>query len=145
MVVERAIDPDTWSTAGFGEEPPNHFLDIDWEGYGKYPFDGAAARLRRRRVAKFGEDRVMQEGTLPWRTEEMYGNLRRAFEALRARRHLRRRCDIAASVSAGWRTTSPMRTCRCTASSNYDGQLTGQNGVHARWESDDVRALSRRG
>ena len=80
MVVERSIDPDTWRTAGFGEEPPNHFLDIDWEGYGKYPFAGLP-RNYDEAVAKFGKDRVTQNGTLPWRAEELYGNLRRTFEA----------------------------------------------------------------
>ena len=59
MVVERAIDPDTWRTAGFAEEPPNHFLDIDWAGTA-VPVRGAAARLRRG-GAKFGKDRVIQE------------------------------------------------------------------------------------
>src|ERR1043166_6655318 len=77
-VVERAIDPDTWRTAGFEAEAPNHFLDFDWEGYGKYPFtelphDYTAA------IAKFGRARIEENGTLPWRTEEYFGNLRRAF------------------------------------------------------------------
>ena len=80
IAVERAIDPDTWRTAGFEDEPPNHFLDIDWSGYGKYPFkdlprDYTAA------VAKFGRERVEENGTVPWRAEEYFGNLRRAFES----------------------------------------------------------------
>ena len=41
MLVERSIDPDTWQVAGFNdEEDHNHFLDLDWEGYGKYPYNG---------------------------------------------------------------------------------------------------------
>src|SRR4029453_5473923 len=39
-VCGRAIDPDTWRTAGFDSEDPNHFLDMDWEGFGPYPFAG---------------------------------------------------------------------------------------------------------
>ena len=46
FIVERAIDPDLWRNVGWEEEPPNHFLDLDF-GFGPYPFDGAAARLRR--------------------------------------------------------------------------------------------------
>src|SRR5688572_32300825 len=62
MAVERSIDPDTWRTAGFDEEDKHHFLDLDWEGYGKYPFtelprDYTAA------VAKFGIERIEQMGT----------------------------------------------------------------------------------
>ena len=44
-VVEHAIDPDTYRTMGFVEEPPRHFLDMD--AYGAVPVHGAAARLRR--------------------------------------------------------------------------------------------------
>src|SRR5687767_11820839 len=37
-LVERSIDPDTWQQAGFDDlESPNHFLDLDWEGYGRFP------------------------------------------------------------------------------------------------------------
>ena len=32
-------------------------------------------------VAKFGKAKITENGTVPWRTEEYYGNLRRAFEA----------------------------------------------------------------
>src|ERR1700674_1378624 len=37
FVVEHVIDPDLWRTAGFTDEPPRHFVDID--AYGKYPFN----------------------------------------------------------------------------------------------------------
>src|SRR5688572_5438667 len=30
VFVERSVDPDTWRTAGFANEEPNHFLDLDW-------------------------------------------------------------------------------------------------------------------
>ena len=88
-LVERSIDPDVWQVAGFNDrEAPNHFLDLDWEGYGKYPFselprDYSAA------VAKFGKQRIEQNGTLPWRVEEIYGSLRRSFESGPAPRPLR--------------------------------------------------------
>jgi len=35
-VVEHSIDPDTYRTIGFVEEPPRHFLDMD--AYGPFPF-----------------------------------------------------------------------------------------------------------
>ena len=38
FIVERAIDPDLWRNVGWEEEPPNHFLDIDYEAFGPYPF-----------------------------------------------------------------------------------------------------------
>ena len=132
MVVERAIDPDTWRTAGFTEEPPNHFLDIDWEGFGKYPFAGLP-RGYDEAVAKFGKDRITQEGTLPWRTEEMYGNLRRAFEAL-GRGNEFARMDVLLLSAALTHYISDAHV-PLHGVSNYNGQLSGQFGVHNRWET----------
>ena len=133
VVVERSIDPDLWIDAGYDdEESPHHFLDIDWDGYGAYPFtqlprDYTAA------VAKFGQERIEDNGTLPWRTAEMHGNLQRAFEAYARRgafgRHaiLNQSAWLAHYVSDGH---VPFH-----AVLNYDGQLTGQPGIHSRFES----------
>ena len=131
-VVERAIDPDTWRTAGFDDEPKNHFVDIDWEGFGKYPFtelprDYTAA------LAKFGRDRIEEMGTLPWRAEEFHGNLRRAFQDY-ARRGAYGQFDIIFFAAALTHYTSDAHV-PFHAVINYNGQLTGQNGIHARFES----------
>ena len=134
MLVERAIDPDTWRTAGFEEEPKNHFLDLDWEGFGKaapypeLPRDYAAA------VARFGRDRIEQMGTLPWRAEEFHGNLRRAFEAY-GRRGAFGQFDILFFSSSLAHYVSDAHV-PFHAVINYDGQLTQQNGIHGRFESE---------
>jgi hypothetical protein len=131
-VVERAIDPDTWRTAGFLEEPPNHFLDIDWDGYGKYPFAGLP-RSYDEAVAKFGKDRVTQEGLLPWRTEEEFGNLQRSFEAY-GRGAAFGETDVV-SFSAYLAHYVSDALVPLHGVSNFDGQLSGQNGLHNRWET----------
>ena len=132
-LIERSIDPDTWQNAGFDSaESPNHFLDLDWEGYGKYPFEGLPRDFTAA-VAKFGKARVEENGTVPWRTEEMYGNLRRAFEAY-ARRGAFGRNDIL--FFSAWLTHYVSDAhVPFHAVLNYDGQLTGQQGIHARFES----------
>ena len=132
-LVERSIDPDTWQNAGFDDiESPNHFLDIDWQGYGKYPYDGLP-RDQAAALAKFGRARLDQSGTLPWRTEEMFGNLRRAFEAY-DRRGAFGRFDIL--HYAAWLTHYVSDAhVPLHAVENYDGQLSGQFGIHARFES----------
>jgi hypothetical protein len=132
-LVERSIDPDTWQNAGYDDlESPHHFLDLDWEGYGKYPF-AELPRDYTAAIAKFGKTRVDENGTLPWRAEEMYGNLRRAFEAY-ARRGAFGRNDIL--HFAAWLTHYVSDAhVPFHAVLNYDGQLTGQNGIHARFES----------
>ena len=132
MAVERAIDPDTWRTAGFEDEPPNHFLDIDWSGYGKYPFkelprDYTAA------VAKFGRERVEENGTVPWRAEEYFGNLRRAFESY-ARRGAFGSFDIIFFAATLGHYVSDAHV-PFHAVENYDGQLSNQHGIHARFEA----------
>jgi hypothetical protein len=132
-LVERSIDPDTWQQAGYDDlESPHHFLDLDWEGYGKHPFS-ELPRDYTAAVAKFGRARVEENGTLPWRTEELHGNLRRAFEAY-GRRGAFGRNDIL-HYSAWLAHYVSDAHVPFHAVVNYDGQLTGQNGIHARFES----------
>lgn len=132
LAVERAIDPDTWRTAGWEAESPNHFLDLDWEGYGPYPFkelprDLAAA------IAKFGRERVEQNGTVPWRAEEYFGNLRRAYESY-ARRGAFAAFDVVFYAASLGHYVADAHV-PFHAVENYDGQLTNQHGIHARFEA----------
>lgn len=132
LLVERSIDPDTWRLAGFSSEPPNHFVDLDWEGYGPYPFLGLP-RDYAEAVQKFGAARVREMGTLPWRAEEFHGNLRRAFEQYAGNRYgpfdlLFHSATLGHYVSDAH---VPLH-----AVWNYDGQRTGQHGIHARFETD---------
>jgi hypothetical protein len=132
-LVEHVIDPDLWQTAGFDNaESPNHFLDLDWDGYGKYPFDGLP-RDYAAAVAKFGKDRIEKNGTVPWRVEEMYGNLQRAFASYE-RRGPFGRFDVL--FYSAWLTHYVSDAhVPFHAVVNYDGQLTGQPGIHARFEA----------
>jgi len=131
-LVERSIDPDTWQIAGFDSvESPHHFLDLDWEGYGKYPF-AELPRDYTAAIAKFGKERIDQNGTLPWRVEEIYGSLRRAFESYE-RRGPFGRFDIL--FFSAWLTHYVSDAhVPFHAVFNYDGQLSGQPGIHARFE-----------
>ena len=131
IVTERSIDPDTWRTVGFGEEDPNHFLNIDWGGYGKYPFT-ALPREYGAAVERFGVDRVRANGTLPWRIEEFHGNLRRAFEA-HAANPIGTFNIMLFSAALGHYISDATQPFHTVA--NYDGQLTGQNGLHRRFET----------
>jgi hypothetical protein len=132
MAVERAIDPDTWINAGYEAEGPNHFLDLDWEGYGKFPFnelphDFTAA------VAKFGRQRIEENGTVPWRAEEFYGNLRRAFEGYERRGKFGQFHIIFFSSTLAHYVSDAHVPFHAVL--NYDGQLSNQHGIHARFES----------
>src|SRR3954452_4667558 len=62
FISEHAIDPDLWRTAGWIEEPPQHFFDMD--AYGPAPFD-AIPHDKDAAIAKFGNDMVQKNGLLP--------------------------------------------------------------------------------
>jgi hypothetical protein len=130
--IERIIDPDTWRNAGYPDEDPNHFLDLDWEGYGKDPFpelprDFTAA------VAKFGRARITDNGRVPWRTEEMFGSLRRAFQDYGRRGEFGQNDIIHYAAWLSHYVSDAIQPFHGVI--NYDGQLSKQNGIHARFES----------
>lgn len=130
--VERVLDPDTWRTAGFEEEAPNHFLDIDVPSYGPYPF-AALPRDYDAAVLKYGTETVRRNGLLPWRTAEMYGSLRRAFEAYRTPTASGQQAIVYFSAWMAHYASDAHQPLHGVA--NYNGQLTGQIGVHARFET----------
>ena len=131
-IVIRVKDPDLWRNVGWPEDA-NHFLDFGVKEYGPYPFkelprDYGAA------LSKFGRATLERNGLLPWREEEMFGNLRRAFEGMN-RNSAFAVNDIvlfAAVVSHYIQDANqPLH-----ATENYDGGQTKQQGIHARFERD---------
>ena len=135
FIVERAIDPDLWRTVGWDEEPPNHFLDMDHEAFGPYPFPNLPHDYDDA-VQKFGRDFIHQQGLLPWRTSEVWGRLQREFESLKRASPPGYALDNIALFSAVLAHYVSDGHVPLHAVVNYNGQLTGQDGVHARWESE---------
>jgi len=131
FIVERAIDPDLWRSAGFTEEPPNHFLDFD--AYGPYPFKDLP-RNYDDALNKYGIDVLRQNGMLPWRTYEIAGRLVRAFQAV-AKNGQYARGDVRFfSAVIGHYVADAHVPLHAVL--NYNGQLTGQTGIHYRWEEE---------
>lgn len=132
LVVEHAIDPDLWREIFGSEEDPRHYLDFDWKGYGPYPFAGLP-RQYDEAVKKFGKAQVDRNGTLPWRTEEIYGKLTNAFAAY-GRRGSFGRFDIL--LYSAWLAHYVSDAhVPFHAVVDADGQRTGQRGIHVRFES----------
>jgi len=139
-VVIRAVDPDLWRNVGWDDDP-NHFVDFGMPELGPYPF-AALPRERDRALEKFGVRVMDRIGYLPWREAEMFGNLRRAFEGFRS--------------GAAYATTDVVLFAPVVshyiqdahqpfhASNNYDGQLTGNSGIHARFERDLIERFESR-
>lgn len=131
FLVEHVLDPDLWRTAGFTDEPPRHFLDMD--AYGAYPFS-ALPREYGAALEKYGVDTLNRNGLLPWRTAEMAGKLRRAFEDQQKQgAYALNDIKFFSSIIGHYVADAhpPLH-----AVVNYDGQLTGQYGLHYRWEGD---------
>lgn len=131
-LVEHSIDPDLWRSAGFDSEPPRHFVDLD--AYGAHPFHDLP-RDHDRAVEKFGPELVTKNGLLPWRTSEIFGRLHRAFAqqskggAPFALEEIKFFSAVIAHYVAD--AHQPFH-----ATLNYDGQLTKQHGIHARFETE---------
>jgi hypothetical protein len=140
-VVLRSNDPDLWRNVPFDEEDPNHFINFGAPEYGKPPFS-ELPRERGTAVAKFGQSTILRLGVLPWRIEEMAGNLRRAFEGM-GRRGPYDISNVVLFSAAGAHYlqdgTQPFHTAL-----NYDGQLSGNFGIHSRFERDLVEKFGAR-
>jgi len=130
FLVEYSIVPDLLRTLGVPDEPPRHFVDLD--AFGEYPFD-ALPRDYDAAVEKFGREKVDGNGLLPWRAEEIYGRLVQAFE--RAGRRETYSIDDIKLMSAVLAHYIADAHVPFHAIVNYDGQLSGQRGIHSRFES----------
>jgi hypothetical protein len=132
-LVLRVNDPDLWRVAGFDEEVPNHQIDFGVDDYGPYPFV-ALPRDYDMAVQKFGVATVRRHGTLPWRTTEEFGNLRRTMASFaRNQLYANGNTVLFAAALAHYIQDAhqPLHV-----HNNYDGQLTGQAGLHSRFESE---------
>jgi hypothetical protein len=128
FLVEHSIDPDLWRTVGWEEEPPRHFVDMD--AYGPYPFKDLP-RDYDEAVKRYGKDFVIKNGTLPWRVEEIYKKLVEAFTQKAG--YSRENTKLFSAVIAHYASDAHVPF---HAALNYDGQLTGQWGIHSRFESE---------
>jgi hypothetical protein len=131
FIVEHTIDPDLWRLAGFQEESPRHYMDLD--SYAVYPFS-TLPRDYDRAVERYGLAMLQREGTLPWRTVEMFDRLRRSFED--HPKGSRWALDNAQFFSAAVAHYVADGHVPFHAVRNHDGQLTNQQGIHSRFETD---------
>ena len=123
FISEHAIDPDKRRYA-VAEEGPRHYIDID--KYGKYPYDSLPRRWDSA-VVKFGEDTLNAHGIVPWWLQVMKASLTKAFKEKNTARILKLSAEIGHYLADAH---VPLH-----ASSNHDGQHTGQKGIHGFWES----------
>ena len=125
---QHASDADTRKSSD-PAEAPKHFLDIDW-----YPaFQNLTPNLDSL-IAIYGASAVTTHGILPWATVQTYDSL---VASLRRGSYARAEsiaADLGHYVGDGHQ---PLHV-----SVNYDGQLTGNNGIHSRYETTMINVYA---
>jgi len=127
----RAVDPDLWRLAGW-EDGPNHFLDLGLPELGPYPF-AALPRDRASALEKFGAAGLQRIGQLPWRADEEFGRLSRAFQDHTKPTTLTAATVVLFAAALAHYVQDAYQPLHAT--NNNDGQLTDQLGVHSRFET----------
>lgn len=122
-LTENAINPDQRRYA-VDDEAPRHYIDLDVYG------DSALQVVPHNwfeAVEKYTEDTLQAYGIVPWHINLMKHLLTRAFEERDLDKILRYSADIGHYIGD---SNVPLHTTE-----NYNGQLTGQYGIHGFWES----------
>jgi hypothetical protein len=130
-IVMRSVDPDLWRNVGWDEDA-NHFVDFGVKEYGEFPFTALPRELGAA-LDKYGAESLKRNGLLPWRAARFAGDLRRTFEGY-ARAPYGPSSVILFSATLAHYVEDAHQPFHATV--NYDGQLTGNLGVHARFERD---------
>lgn len=122
-ITENAVNPDKRRYA-VANEAPRHYIDLDVYG------DSALYKLPRywqQAVDKYSEDTLMAYGIVPWHIDFMKYQLTQAFKERNLDNILRLSTEMGHYVADA---CVPLHTTQ-----NYNGQLTGQRGIHAFWET----------
>jgi hypothetical protein len=123
FIAEHAIDPDKRRYA-ITEEGARHYLDID--RYGAYPFPDLP-RNWDSAVTKYSMDTILAHGIVPWHVQVMLQRLTKAFREKNFSGIMKNSAEIGHYIADAH---VPLH-----ASSNHNGQLTNQKGIHGFWES----------
>lgn len=125
-ITEHAPDADKRRYAVEGEAE-NHYIDLDRYYTGKGNLFDTLPMKWEQAVAKFTEDTLRSHGILPWNLEKVFYHLVKAYREKNLEQILKYSADIGHYVGDAH---VPLHTTR-----NYNGQLTGQYGIHGFWES----------
>lgn len=122
-LTEKAINPDKRRYA-VKNEAPRHYIDLDVYG------DSAVYKMPRywkEAVELYTEDTLNAYGVVPYHVSRVSYWLTEAFKNRDAEQILRLSADIGHYIADA---NVPLHTTE-----NYNGQLSGQYGIHGFWES----------
>jgi len=122
-ITEASVNPDR-RRFSLVDEAPRHYIDLDHYG------DSALYKMPRywqEAVEKYSEDTLKAFGIVPWHINRVYYSLKDAFLLRDPERILKLSAELGHYIADAH---VPLHTTE-----NYNGQLTGQEGIHAFWES----------
>jgi len=112
------------------DEGPKHYIDID--NYYSFMFLGRIPQTFDSVLSMYGSSFVYSNGILPWATENTVSALQKAFEDRDFETAQQLAADLGHYVADGH---MPLHI-----TANYNGQLTGNDGIHSRYESSMINA-----
>ncbi len=129
-LVAMSSLPDHWREWHSAEVGPEHYIDLDL--LGKPPFADLIAD-RKSAEQRFGKQKLLEAGVLPWAIVERYNNLVEAMKKLDAVGIVVQSAVLAHYVGDAH---VPFH-----ATKDYDGKTAGQKGIHFRWEAGLVALM----
>ncbi len=122
-ITDHSVDPDKRRYA-VKEEGPRHYIDLD--KYGNDPRKNIPLRWNEA-VDRFSADTLNAHGIAPWWIQTMLYRLTNAFRDKNQLAILKLSSELGHYIGD---IHVPLH-----ASSNHNGQHTGQHGIHGFWES----------
>lgn len=126
-LVEHAVDADRRKHTVEGEDV-KHYIDLDRYGQDQTQLQAVFPCSWQEAVENWGEDVVRENGIGPWNAIWTYRKLVDAFASLDSALILRHAADLGHYIGD---LHVPLHTTE-----NYNGQLTGQTGIHGLWETE---------
>jgi len=123
----HAADPDFWKAAD-PSEGYRHFIDADL--YDEFPFSNIPRNIDSL-YSKYGEEYVSNSGIAPWNIDDYCKRLTDLFSEGEWEESIYTMAALSHYIAD---IHMPLHNC-----ANYNGQLTGNDGVHFRWESQMVK------
>lgn len=131
-LTERSVSADKRRYVLDGEAA-HHYLDTEF--YGDGFLEGALPGWTEMKQ-RFTEKKLRENGILPWHILRVTRRLTQAFQDRDSIRILRYSADLGHYIADAH---VPLHTTR-----NYNGQLSGQTGIHGFWESRIPELFSHR-
>lgn len=130
FITTHATDPDKLRYV-LKNEGTHHYIDMDH--YGSYPYPDLPRKWDDA-VKKYGKDSLMASGIVPWYDLQIFYRLTDALKR-KDQVAILKLSDFLGHYTAD--ASVPLH-----ANSNYNGQFTGQIGIHALWESNIPELLA---